>query len=632
MKKFFFSMIFCTAGIIFAQSHFSSQAHLTDVTDVSEISGDGSVYSTGNDGFVIKWANNQGEHYQFTDSEIKLIARNPSNNNEIAIYETDGSTLHRVTVWNWSKFTKKYGFRFTDSITSMTFSAKGTYLICGTASVNGAYFINNATGDLVNKKIKENTGVVNMIQTSNSEKNIAMYSPAGTLTYYNLKNGERTERLNVEKNLTQGCMFNNFCFFAGVRDRTLFVYDARTGSVLGRYQVQNPVLAGTVDNQNLFYIETSGRQISIYKVQNDRNKAVIQPQLVNTTSGLKQDEKIVTASIYENTIIAGSSLGNIYQLSTNETQRVDVTSAISEKMYDQIYDIASVGSDFYFLTPSDIFLSSYDRGEVDRKGGNPGHRNIITYGQNVILWSKNTSKAVQLLNLSTGNLSNLFTPANRIQSLKLYGDKLVEIEGNTTVNVFDLQTNKISQVYLGSGIQDALLYSDNDLYVAKSSASYPTVPLIYINIKTQETVPLSLTGTVAYSLTFTPGEESPLIYGIAIKQDKNKTNTFIFSFDPHAKSFRTISSENGEDSNAFTALYYPVIYTNIGKSLVQSYNLSTNRKFTYKRSASLPVKIARNESRLVILNRDGSISWYNPDMSNYLHDWYLTTDGQWFEF
>ena len=182
MKKFFFSMIFCTAGIIFAQSHFSSQAHLTDVTDVSEISGDGSVYSTGNDGFVIKWANNQGEHYQFTDSEIKLIARNPSNNNEIAIYETDGSTLHRVTVWNWSKFTKKYGFRFTDSITSMTFSAKGTYLICGTASVNGAYFINNATGDLVNKKIKENTGVVNMIQTSNSDKNSAMYSPAGTLT------------------------------------------------------------------------------------------------------------------------------------------------------------------------------------------------------------------------------------------------------------------------------------------------------------------------------------------------------------------------------------------------------------------------------------------------------------------
>ncbi|MCR5171711.1 MAG: hypothetical protein K6B73_02445, partial [Treponema sp.] len=63
-----------------------------------------------------------------------------------------------------------------------------------------------------------------------------------------------------------------------------------------------------------------------------------------------------------------------------------------------------------------------------------------------------------------------------------------------------------------------------------------------------------------------------------------------------------------------------------------SYNLMGKRNFEYKRSASMPLKIAKNNTRLVVLNRDGSISWYNPDMNGVLADWYLTTDGQWFEF
>ena len=56
------------------------------------------------------------------------------------------------------------------------------------------------------------------------------------------------------------------------------------------------------------------------------------------------------------------------------------------------------------------------------------------------------------------------------------------------------------------------------------------------------------------------------------------------------------------------------------------------RNFEYKRSASLPVKIAKNRTRLVVLNKDGSVSWYNPDMNAVIADWYLTINGEWFEF
>ena len=70
-------------------------------------------------------------------------------------------------------------------------------------------------------------------------------------------------------------------------------------------------------------------------------------------------------------------------------------------MYDKIYDIASIGSDFYFLTKDTIFRSSYDTGQIDTVGSHNGFTNIVSYGQDVILWSRGTKKATVLMNLQT---------------------------------------------------------------------------------------------------------------------------------------------------------------------------------------------------------------------------------------
>ena len=87
-----------------------------------------------------------------------------------------------------------------------------------------------------------------------------------------------------------------------------------------------------------------------------------------------------------------------------------------------------------------------------------------------------------------------------------------------------------------------------------------------------------------------------------------------------------------EDSNAFTYLKYPILYTNFGKDRIRSCHLSTNKTFMFNRSASIPIKVSQNAARVVTLNRDGSISWYNKDLSQVLEDWYLTRDGQWYAF
>ena len=108
--------------------------------------------------------------------------------------------------------------------------------------------------------------------------------------------------------------------------------------------------------------------------------------------------------------------------------------------------------------------------------------------------------------------------------------------------------------------------------------------------------------------------------------------SFSPSFNPETKNSSIIFSINDEDPNAFIKLYQNFIYTNIGKDQIMSYNSQTRRQLHFKRSASLPLKIERNSDRLVILNRDGSISWYNPSLASVIVDWYMTTEGQWYEF
>ena len=223
----------------------------------------------------------------------------------------------------------------------------------------------------------------------------------------------------------------------------------------------------------------------------------------------------------------------------------------------------------------------------------------------------------------------MFVPEKKLQSLRLFGNTLISLEGNSSVKKYDLTGRKIEKLYEGSGLQDAVLYDEN-LYIAKSAATNPPSPFIFVDTVTKEVVPIDMKGNVAYSLNCEAGSRG--IYGIRVAEYSGNSKTELFTFNPETKNSSIIFSINDEDPNAFIKLYQNFIYTNIGKDQIMSYNSQTRRQLHFKRSASLPLKIERNSDRLVILNRDGSISWYNPSLASVIVDWYMTTEGQWYEF
>lgn len=626
------------AGSVFSFAYESSQSHQKTVSSMSSISlrnGEKSVFSAGDDGFIIKWNESDlGEHYQVSDLPVKMIAQNPKGN-EVAVYETDGISFNRVSVWDWKNQRRKFFMNFEESVTSLSYSAKGTYVICGT--VNGVYFIDEE-GKATTNNINDNIGTFSFTMTSNSENNFVSYSPIGTLTYYDLKTGEKKYRFDVEPNLSDVRMFNKSIFLAGTKDGKIHIMHAvLKGKSLGSFNASKAVLLSSANDtpentENLFYIINEPHQFKLFEIQNEDGKTVASPKLARTFSGLKTGERIVSGTISADSIYAGTNLGNIYKFDYEAAERVDVLLPITENRYDTVLDIAKVEkageTDFYILAPSSVYKFMYKDGYIDKICQNSDFRNMISYGDEIILWTRDSRKPVVKINPNTKAQTTIFTPSGNIKTLKVSGQSLISVESNTSVNKYDIATGKKEVLYNGQSIQDAILCG-NDLYVAKSSASSPNVPLLHINARTKETVPLSVKGTFAYSLNF--DESSNKIYGIVIESDK-EDKTSVFEFDLGTKASRTLIKTREEDIDAFMVLSGDNLYTNVGKTNARSFNTRTKRDFLYRRAESMPLKVVNNNGMIMVLNRNGSLSMYNEELNIVKLTLYLDLDGQWNEF
>ena len=102
MKKLINIVLLFLSFSLYSQTIASTQSHEGKVNALlsseTESSSDNSFYSVGNDGFIIKWTSDgMGDHYQVSDLQVRLVAKNPVYG-DIAVYETDGVSNHRLTV------------------------------------------------------------------------------------------------------------------------------------------------------------------------------------------------------------------------------------------------------------------------------------------------------------------------------------------------------------------------------------------------------------------------------------------------------------------------------------------------------------------------------------------------------
>ena len=662
MKKLVtFSIFTFLTFSIFAQNLISTQPHYGKANS-GVFATNGSYYTAGDDGFVIKWTSeNKGEHYQISDLEIKEIIASP-NGTDIAIYETDGYSVNRVSVWNWNTKKRLVVKRFNDPITKISFSEKGTWLMVGTNSVEGIVFLNAKTGTIIRNKVKESPGMVTMIHTSKTEKSGVMYSPLGKLIYTNFTNGTTKQIISVESNLSQPTLFNSDLLFAGVKNNYIYVYHSVTGDLLAKIYEPNAKIVTNRNDSNLYYVIKDGRNYSLKMLESEiRMETVIENTEIlensddlainkaNETTNITQTEKLyfndnpiiiknfytesrpeITSLIKDNqNVLALCENGTIQKTSLEPNTVLSSMTNVSVAIYDKIHDIAVKDETFYFLTNNSVFSSSYNDRSITTVMNNNGYTNLLTYEDNFIFYSQNHASNVVLTNISSKTEKVLYKATNPIQTIHQKDNYLLVIEGSSKIVLIDILNNTSSIVYSGIGIQDAILYTPQDIFVAKTAASSPNSALIHVNVDTKETVMVPVEGEVSFSLS--QSSNSNVFYGVCLYSG-DVSRTDIFAYYPNNKHYTAIFQWGDEDTEAFTTFKNGYLYSNIGKTQVRAVNVSTRKSTVLPRFASLPKKLEANSTLMVVLNEDGSISWYNAKTNSLYANWYVTVEGNWIEY
>lgn len=621
MKKnfsVFLCFVLCTFS--FAQTRLSLMPHLDKVTSVQYdlYSDDGSFFSTGKDGFIILWnKNGEGSHFQLSNYEIKFAALNPVRK-EIAIYETDGNSVNTVSVWNLTDYTKKFSYNFKDSVLSLSYSKKGNYVIAGTLSDKGTIFINAATGKF-EKPFFKNLNMVTYAETASSEKSLMSYSLTGNISYCELSTGKLLKKIQTESALENIVSFNRNRFIAGIKDKKIFIIDALTGAKVFEMKAVNPILL-TFEDELYYFEQLTNKTASLFRFEENKMSA---PKICKNIT-LFSNEKISSVLIMPDQIIFGTESGNIFTSDKTSSTQAEL---LSTYVTNKILDIAYIGDDLYLLTEDFILKTNEEKTEVLKVAENQGYSNFISNKDKLILWSQRKNAKVSEFDITENKLKELFVSKKPVLMIKDSNGHLIEIEGSSTINCYDFETASLKELYYGSGIQDAVIIGEHNLFIAKTVSNPAEKTLIYVNTKTSETVYLDLGADLIYCLESggnTDENNSEFLYAVGVMHKNGADSTVILKYDVKNKTTETINTFDDLDLHAFISADGENLVSNI-LSCQFFYISGKNKKpVVLNRTSALPVKCCSNYDNLVVLNTDGSISWYALNDSMIIADWYIS--------
>lgn len=617
--------------------------HLGAVSSVVA-AGEGTFFTAGEDGFVAKWNGNDASHYQLSFSPIKILAVS-KDGRLVAIYENDNMASNRVSVWDWNMKQKKFARSFSNTVTSLSFSPKGTYLIASSVSMNSVTLLSSENGNVV-RKLKANIPSVSYAALSDSEQTMFTYSTqststaknSGVITYADMKSGlikmnnGRQLRFNTDANLKQVSLFHNNVFLSAVKDGNVKIIAADSGSVISSFPAINPIILQDENGNDLYYIEGEKDYRNLMRVSVAGRQSIGTPDVLSTV--IVGSEKVTAGAERGKSVMLATNKGNVY---LGGEGRI---SLLTSNTYKRVLDVAVQGESFYFLTEKEVIKSSYDNPDIVKIASNDGKTNMTIWDEGIVLWSRGTLRPVVLLDTARSRMALdsiiehkkevvgrvLFTPNAAITSLCISDGKIIYAEGGKTVKSFDIATGNSEDIYSDSSIQD-VIKEGGAIYVGKASALSASSPLIKIDSATYETSMTSVQGNIAFSLA----TDGSYIYGIRIGAsagEKDREKTIVFSYNLATGMTRDIITFASEDMKAFVAVEGNRLITNLGGTAAMVYNTSTKKSTSLLRSTSFPAAAASLTSYTVIVGKDGAVFWYNNDKKEVLSSWYLQEIGK----
>ncbi len=603
----------------------SARLHSGDVTALAAAGSTGGFFSAGTDGFLtFQDLSGAGESWQVSDLPIAKVSANPSGE-LVALYETDGFSAHRVSVWDWAQKRRLYAKRFKDSVTDIHWSAKGTWLIVGTTSIDGFAMFEASTGNAVNR-VKAPLGIVTLSATGASETSMMAFGPSGKLLYIDLSKGTLLASYDGPRDVSSPTLLRGNLAIAGMSDGQVVSIDATTGKIIASWPTGPALMASASEDADPTWIEENS---------DERKYSIRVGPSQSAEFTVPDGSSITTALSFGSNILIGTSSGNIFALEKKADPGVAPSPrAIGGKSIQRIDDIASDGSRLFILSDGATFISAGPgKAPVYAYSGIVGNRCALL-NDRLVFWNSAAIAPITLSSFDGDERREIYQPKDGIRSLSIHGTLIAFVEGTSKAVVVDAQKGDVVFSYDGVGLQDAVNIEGNRLAISRSATAKNPNPVTIVNLQTEETVAVQIRAELCYGLRATDESGSKLA-GFFVKEGSTPS-TELTSFDIlngayAANSAKTIASYADDDLVATFFVENGRAYTNLGKGSVVGINFDEGTTVRYSRDYALPSKAVAMDRFIAALNSDGSVTWFEKESGSLLSSGAISSDKRWIE-
>jgi hypothetical protein len=596
--------------------------------------GEDHLISAGADGFLGLWnirTNAAEDRFQVSSYAISAMISRPGKPH-IALIEEDGLGLYRISVWDYGREKKLFTLRFRDPISYITYSGGGDFLIVSRSARTGVVFIHPETGEVLQSP-EQLTGSVAFAATGRSGRTMISYSPAGTLSYWELDTGKELRHFTVPGQLGAPILFGNNRFFGGTGAKGLVILDAVSGSILTRDEgfPKARLFPGDPARAEFICINNEAGLFVLYRFEMDEREGL----KIQERRALDSSFPAVTAAAAAgNAVALGTSKGGLWLLDRGDAPREMI---VRNQL--PITEVGTGGDVLAFMGGKNrlgfipLDYRKMRNGDTLQLEDARGYTHISAGAASghLILWQAGGSQSPLVMTVlpdmpGSGSapafLLNLPTRFS-IRSAAILGEDALLLDFLGNITVISLGSGKPRFSYSSAGALDAAFLDREHIIICRSAVSENS-PFLLVNINTGETVPISYPASIGARVFRGP---SSAFYGATVDTGSEGTVTRILRLNPgNPASPIPLVEYQGEDTGFGIAESGGALASTIGGDGATLY--SSGGFIPFERGPGIPVRLIGGDDFFITLDIDGNLCWHE-NQSGELAALFKLYDNEW---
>ncbi len=615
-----------------------NSGHTDSVSALENLENKNLIFSGSHDGTVKVWdIRNSRIKYQTQISHMPVRKIAVSKNGEpyAAAVISDGINSEKLIVWNWKNGETLFTHRLSESPLFLLFSPKGSFLMYAKTDWDSLVFLDTKTGKQI-KMIPEGFGIVSNAFISNSEKTLLTYNNSGSIQYWDLRKGVRKTKIPTIADLEHISFTSNGRYMTGSNGKEILLIDLLSGKSIASLPVKD-LVNSAIDpkHDKLVWIESISRDIKI------STASITGEGFSNIDESIIRNFKKPSAILFNSgRIFTAYSDGSIYKKDSFS----DNMEVFSENEILDIQDFAINKTALAITSPGKILsISSAFLTKKGPSGSDPEEGSTVlnidkssSYGissgkdSDFLIWESDseTGGEIRILNSEKGEIRTLTTISAPLISAEYNKESILTLDKNGECRILGYDDGNEEFKYTSFGLRAVEFIEGTNIVAGRNSSSTLPSPLLHINTRTGETVPIDDSDLLIFDLEY----------------DSLTRKLYTIGFENRNNIMRTVLKQHTGRNHDRAETLIAFAGENIGASFVSDKNSSKiftslgydGIKMLYwggftalDKSFSTPKELKLGDKLLASLNQDSSITIFDSSNGSKIMDLFIFKDLSW---